>query len=714
MAIIPILPGNLDHFEIVGRPYNKFVSGSHIAPTGSVELVREQSKSIKDVQVRSEFGSGPITEDSYLSVLGTMQQNNFAQFAITISSGSYASGNTPTSIDIKTKCHETKSYRFCLKTNPKQTIDKKDIYQIPVDIQDVGPPDEITAGSFVVGKKYKITSVGNTNFKKIGASSNVVGVEFTATGTGFGSGKAIFNSVRVIADRIQAAMNQNLQGDSPVGVRFFRHFLVANPVKSASHNQTYKIQVQYLKTSVYDGGIRGFRVGNNVTHAENAQITISDKIIPEKRNLSNDLDIVMNLSNNQPITADQNKKLRVIRFEPSVKFTKDTMRKNVVKDVLYPSYRKYYPNLHWSYTNYHCLNFFTGSGIPDDSAILYLNKLNPKFSVELEALKSDEFNSKEFAINHASAYVTPDTGFSIEGVAAIAASAIGCIDFRNIAVDDTLTIMVPAAAGGSGTNTVIKYTAENPDTTLSYIQVNIANVDPLEIRKRTMGAINGDQVVSDGHTIRWETGGGSSGIEGVTASGYDYLGQPRITLTAATAGTDGNGIVVTASKNAGVIVPGKLTLDNKLSGGSTASKVLVLNSTMLDHENRGRYIKLNRKIPNRNRATVSFKVVRPTGGSTQAVARIDLDSTKDIRAFHNVRITMKNSHGSSTEKTFVLDYFGTETAEDFVTIVDISSALTANDIAESIKKAFYTDSPGSRETGGWLFSGIQHIHIIIS
>lgn len=711
MAIIPILPGNLDHFEIVGRPYSKFVSGSHIAPTGSVELVREKSKSIKDVQVRSEFGSGPIVEDSYLSVLGTMQQNNFAQLTITISSGSYASGNTPTSIDIKTKCHRNKSYKFCLKTNPGQVIDTKDIYQVPIDIQDVAPPDEISAGSFTVGKKYKITSIGTTNFKNIGASRNSVGIEFTASGVGSGSGKAIFNSVRVIADRIQLAMNKNLQGDSPTGVRFFRHFLVANPVKSATHNQTYTMQVQYLKTSVYDGGIRGFRVGNNVSHAEDAQITIGDKVIPEKRNLSNDLDVVMNLSNNQPITADQNKKLRVIRFEPSVKFTKDTMRKNVVKDVLYPSYRKNYPNLHWSYTNYHCLNFFTGSGIPDDSAILYLNKLKPKFSVELEALKLDELNSKEFTINHASAYVTPDTGFSVEGVTAIAATAVGCIDFKNIEINDTLTFMVPAAAGGSGTNTVIKYVSDNPSSTLAYIQVAIANVDPLEIRKRTMGAINGNQVSADGHTIRWETGGGSSGIEGITATGYDHLGQPRMTLTAATAGSSGNEIVITASKNAGVVVPGKLTLDNKLSGGSTAPKVLVLNSTKVDHETRGRYIKLNRKIPRGNRSTVSFKVIKPMGGYAQAVARIDLDPSKDIRAFHNVRITMRNSHSTSTEKTFILDYFGTETAENFQVLVDISSAATANDIAEAIKKSIYLDSPGSRQTGGWLFSGLQQIHV---
>ena len=52
-------------------------------------------------------------------------------------------------------------------------------------------PTSITAGSFVVGKKYQISAVGNTNFTAIGASANTVGVEFTATGVGSGTGTAL-------------------------------------------------------------------------------------------------------------------------------------------------------------------------------------------------------------------------------------------------------------------------------------------------------------------------------------------------------------------------------------------------------------------------------------------------------------------------------------------------------------------------------------------
>ena len=47
-----------------------------------------------------------------------------------------------------------------------------------------------TAGSFVVGKTYTITTLGNTDFTLIGAASNTVGIEFTPTGAGTGTGTA--------------------------------------------------------------------------------------------------------------------------------------------------------------------------------------------------------------------------------------------------------------------------------------------------------------------------------------------------------------------------------------------------------------------------------------------------------------------------------------------------------------------------------------------
>jgi hypothetical protein len=47
-----------------------------------------------------------------------------------------------------------------------------------------------SAGAFVIGQEYKIVSVGSTDFTAIGASANTVGIIFTATGVGSGSGTA--------------------------------------------------------------------------------------------------------------------------------------------------------------------------------------------------------------------------------------------------------------------------------------------------------------------------------------------------------------------------------------------------------------------------------------------------------------------------------------------------------------------------------------------
>lgn len=55
-------------------------------------------------------------------------------------------------------------------------------------------PPVITAGSFEIGKEYKIKSVGSTDFTLIGASANTVDVVFVATGVGAGSGTVTLNT----------------------------------------------------------------------------------------------------------------------------------------------------------------------------------------------------------------------------------------------------------------------------------------------------------------------------------------------------------------------------------------------------------------------------------------------------------------------------------------------------------------------------------------
>jgi len=52
----------------------------------------------------------------------------------------------------------------------------------------------ITAGAFVVGTTYTITTAGSTDYTLIGAADSVVGTVFIATGVGAGTGTATFTS----------------------------------------------------------------------------------------------------------------------------------------------------------------------------------------------------------------------------------------------------------------------------------------------------------------------------------------------------------------------------------------------------------------------------------------------------------------------------------------------------------------------------------------
>lgn len=62
-----------------------------------------------------------------------------------------------------------------------------------------------------------------------------------------------------------------------------------------------------------------------------------------------------------PSDPRSSRKVSIIRFEPSFGFTSDTLRKNVIKDVLYPFHAVAYPSAYWGYTNYLSLNFISGS-----------------------------------------------------------------------------------------------------------------------------------------------------------------------------------------------------------------------------------------------------------------------------------------------------------------------------------------------------------------
>lgn len=65
--------------------------------------------------------------------------------------------------------------------------------------------------------------------------------------------------------------------------------------------------------------------------------------------------------------------VEIKRFEPSVRFAQQTLRKSTVRNTLFPYYSVNYPSAQWAFTNYHSLNFFTASNVPSNTALLYPN-----------------------------------------------------------------------------------------------------------------------------------------------------------------------------------------------------------------------------------------------------------------------------------------------------------------------------------------------------
>jgi hypothetical protein len=74
-------------------------------------------------------------------------------------------------------------------TSPLVDTDTATIKMLGYDINE----EYVTAGAFTVGESYIIRTVGDTSFTGIGASSNAVDVQFTATGAGSGTGTAFID-----------------------------------------------------------------------------------------------------------------------------------------------------------------------------------------------------------------------------------------------------------------------------------------------------------------------------------------------------------------------------------------------------------------------------------------------------------------------------------------------------------------------------------------
>jgi hypothetical protein len=105
----------------------------------------------------------------------------------------------------------------------------------------------------------------------------------------------------------------------------------------------------------------------------------------------------LDLAGSQPQSARNTQKQEIIRFTPGVNLDLDMSRKTVVTNLLMPYYSTFGTNYDFAYINYHSLNFFTGSSVPSNTALIY--PIQDKTPVVTKVVTNDYLPSGAFSFD---------------------------------------------------------------------------------------------------------------------------------------------------------------------------------------------------------------------------------------------------------------------------------------------------------------------------
>lgn len=113
---------------------------------------------------------------------------------------------------------------------------------------------------------------------------------------------------------------------------------------------------------------------NSLNSAIEKTIRFASEYTGSGINIHREMDTYMSRSNESGKNIRFSKFLDMFRFDPSFRFDLNHVVKRNINHILYPYHQHRYPNSGQHYTNYNCLNFFTGSNFPPDSCLIYPNK----------------------------------------------------------------------------------------------------------------------------------------------------------------------------------------------------------------------------------------------------------------------------------------------------------------------------------------------------
>ena len=170
------------------------LTGSNETYTAPIVLPQQLSFTLNTNTTQAIIGfnmlldQGQVTE-VYASSAFSDPNDNASQYILIASNQKVVAKNllTDATVDLSYPVAET----VPPESSMLQAFNKVFIFRKgQVSLEWDGSFSTVTAGSFVVGRTYTITAVGNTDFQAIGASADTIGVTFTATGAGSGTGTA--------------------------------------------------------------------------------------------------------------------------------------------------------------------------------------------------------------------------------------------------------------------------------------------------------------------------------------------------------------------------------------------------------------------------------------------------------------------------------------------------------------------------------------------
>ena len=207
------------------------LSGSNETYTAPIVLPQQLPFALNANTTQAVIGfnmlldQGAVTE-VYASTAFSDPNDNASQYLLVASNLKVVTKNlaTDATVDIAYPAGETvPPAASMLQTFNKVFIFRKGQVALEWD----GSFSTVTAGSFVVGRTYTITAVGNTDFQAIGASADTIGVTFTATGVGSGTGTATSAFSKVASGTYTQPVILDLSG-----------FVITNGVATATVSNT--------------------------------------------------------------------------------------------------------------------------------------------------------------------------------------------------------------------------------------------------------------------------------------------------------------------------------------------------------------------------------------------------------------------------------------------------------------------------------------------